>query len=101
MTMPWLGAAIGIVRAWTRFYTWRMDPTSRARRRAEIDSDLWEFLRNEIDCRAVTRSLHIVFRLVGGIPDDIAWRLENDDFGDKLMRKTVLIVATSVAVLAV
>lgn len=40
---PLLFSAIALVRGWTRFHTIQMDPASSDARRAEIESDLWEF----------------------------------------------------------
>ena len=40
----WLRFVTGAVRAWTRLYTWRVAPSLREARRAEIESDLWEHL---------------------------------------------------------
>jgi len=40
---PLLFSAIALVRGWTRLYTSGMEPGSRNGRRAEIESDLWEF----------------------------------------------------------
>ena len=40
----WLRLVTGAVRSWTRFYTWRVAPSLREARRAEIESDLWEHL---------------------------------------------------------
>ncbi len=42
-----LRLAIAIVRAWTRLYTWRLDPAVRDRRQREIECDVWEQLHDE------------------------------------------------------
>lgn len=76
MSLPTTIVAIQIVRAWTRLYTYGLPPAQRAARLAEIDSDLWEF---EHDTRVMERgsaATEIMTRLLIGIPDDIAWRLE-------------------------
>lgn len=68
--------ALQIVRAWTRLYTCGLRPTQQTARRAEIDSDLWEL---EHDPRVLERgsvAAQILTRLVAGIPDDLAWRLQ-------------------------
>jgi hypothetical protein len=73
-----LCCAIALVRGWTRLYTWRMEPPWRDDRRAEIESDLWEFHE---DARRRGWSperiaIHMLARLCGGMPHDLLWRLE-------------------------
>jgi len=73
-----LFCALALVRGWTRLSTWRMDPASRDDRRAEIESDLWEFHE---DARRRGSSperiaIHMLARLFAGIPDDVRWRVE-------------------------
>jgi hypothetical protein len=75
---PLLFCAIALVRGWTRLCTWRMDDACRDDRRAEIESDLWEFHE---DARRRGGSperiaIHMLARLVAGIPDDLRWRVE-------------------------
>ena len=71
----WLRIITSAVRSWTRFYTWRVAPSLREARRAEIESDLWEHFH--ADGRAPTLSLEIAGRLILGIPDDVRWRIEH------------------------
>ena len=75
---PLLFCAIGTVREWTRFYTLHMDPPDRNRRRNEIESDLWEFhedaRRRGYPPAAI--AVHMLARLLFGIPHDLLWRLE-------------------------
>jgi hypothetical protein len=65
--------AVTIVRMWTRLYTWRLPQSVRNRRRAEIESDLWESQR---DANASSVTLGLVVRLLLGIVDDVRWRVE-------------------------
>ncbi len=71
--------ASGVVRAWTRLYTWRMPPDQRERRRAEIESDLWE---SQQDAAHSTHAAHVMLatqlllRLLKGMPQDLLWRAE-------------------------
>jgi hypothetical protein len=67
--------ARGVVRAWTRLYTLGAIRTERQNRLAEIESDLWESQRDR-DSR-VDPAVQILMRLLRGIPDDLAWRVEN------------------------
>jgi hypothetical protein len=69
-----LRAAIAIVRAWTRLYTFGLPPTVRMARRGEIDSDVWESVHDAGGDPGL--ALHVIARLVIGIPDDLTWRTE-------------------------
>ena len=70
-----LGLATALVRAWTRAYTWRLEPAVRDRRRAEIESELWEFQQDPE--RGNHPAAHMLARLLIGIPDDLSWRAEH------------------------
>jgi uncharacterized protein (TIGR03435 family) len=87
--------AIAVVRAWTALYTWRMPPALREERRAEIDSDLWEFQQDANGDRGLGPALQVLFRLLAGIPDDLGWRLEHSASGDKASRNTIALAATA------
>jgi uncharacterized protein (TIGR03435 family) len=69
--------AINCVRAWTWLYTWRMPSAPRERRRAEIASDVWEFQRDTTRGDGLGSALHILLRLLIGMPDDLGWRVEH------------------------
>jgi hypothetical protein len=58
------------VRAWTRLYTAGLPATVRDRRRAEIDSDLWECVQEGLP------SVDLWRRLVCGVPSDLLWRTD-------------------------
>jgi hypothetical protein len=71
--------ALAIARSWTCLYTCWMDRALRDRRRAEIESDLWEY---EADAyawgeRRVVLAAGILGRVIAGVPDDVLWRLEH------------------------
>jgi hypothetical protein len=71
----WLAArAANLARAWTRVYTWRLPAAVRDARRAEIESDLWEFQRDATAAREINVAMQIAARLLLGMADDIAWR---------------------------
>jgi hypothetical protein len=90
-SLPALAAAV--VRAWTRLYTWRVHPhDARDRRRAEIESDLWESME-ETDT-GLRRSVQILARMVRGMPDDLWWR------GDQCLEHPRWQRATGIALLA-
>ena len=73
-----LAFATGVTRAWTHFYTAGLPDLLRGRRRAEIESDLWELVD---DVRAgrtseAAAALQVIARCILGIADDVAWRLD-------------------------
>jgi hypothetical protein len=53
-----------------------MAPALRAIRRAEIDSDIWEFEHDSI-ANGPSPAIHMIIRLVAGIPSDLCWRVES------------------------
>jgi hypothetical protein len=59
--------AAGLTRAWSRIYTMGLSRAERIRRRAELESDLWESLADP------QASQQILSRLMRGAIDDIAW----------------------------
>jgi hypothetical protein len=63
--------AVGLVRAWTRLYTAGLPAELRDRRRAEIESDVWESCREP---RGRTVAGQMLVRLLLGVRDDLAWR---------------------------
>jgi len=75
MTTRALGLAVAVVRGWTRLYTCCLDPEVRARRRAEIESDLWES-QQDPSRGGPALSTHILLRLLLGAPHDLCWRVE-------------------------
>jgi len=60
-----------LVRVWTYLYTFALPSEIRDRRRAEIESDVWE---SEHDPDVPHHAL--VLRLLRGMPADVLWRLE-------------------------
>lgn len=60
-----------LVRVWTDLYTFALPSEIRDRRRAEIESDVWE---SEHDPDAEHHVL--MLRLLRGMPADLLWRLE-------------------------
>jgi hypothetical protein len=99
--MTALGTATAIVRTWTRLYTWRLPTFARDTRRAEIDSDLWEFAHDCQRDRGVAPALHVIARLIAGIPDDVSWRASHVSLGTGSMRAAISLTAAAIAVLAV
>ena len=73
-----LDLAVGMTRSWVSLYTSGLPPEFRDSRRAEIDSDVWEHqqIAEFLDQPPGGTALHLLARLVMGIPCDVTWRLE-------------------------
>ena len=87
--------AVNCVRGWTWLYTWRMPPASRETRRAEIESDLWEFQCDAAGDHSLGPALHILLRFLIGIPDDLSWRVEQVAVDERASQKTITLMATA------
>jgi hypothetical protein len=86
-----LELAIALVRLWTRVYTARMSPRLGAARRAEIESDLWEFQQDRVGRGSLPPIVHVLVRLVRGIPDDLCWRAAHASVAVRPVRTTVVL----------
>jgi hypothetical protein len=60
-----------LVRIWTHLYTFALPSEIRDRRRAEIESDVWE---SEHDPDVPPHA--VVLRVLRGMPADVLWRLD-------------------------
>lgn len=89
---------IAIVRAWTWLYTVPARPALRDRRREEIESDLYEFQRDIQLADGPGLAIHMLLRLVIGLPDDLAWCLEHvaDADGTVAPGRTIALTARAV-----
>src|SRR5262245_34103345 len=88
---------VGLVRAWTWFYTLPLDPLERHARRREIESDLWE---SEADQRCTAPApAHGLARMVLGLPDDVLWTCERFT-SDRAMLRSSTIVRAAIIVIA-
>lgn len=96
MTSQSLNFGVAVVRAWTRFYTWRMEPAVGAARREEIESDLWEYEHDSIP-DGLHPAWHVLARLILGMPSDLGWRLEHIAADQGLPRRAALAAAVIVA----
>jgi hypothetical protein len=97
MKSPLFRFAISMVRAWTRLYTWRMPRELREERRAEIESDLWEFGQDAVRNCGLASAGHMFVRLLSGMPDDLRWRVENVGLRGR-SRRTAVALSTAAAV---
>ena len=85
-----LQVLIACVRLWTRLYTSGLPSAVRGRRRAEIDSDLWEWCADQAS-GSRAGAMQLLLRLVLGMPDDVAWRVEFSLLGSAPHRGLTLI----------
>jgi uncharacterized protein (TIGR03435 family) len=76
MTFDPLPLATALVRGWTRVYTRGLPRAEQAARLAEIDSDLWEFEHDPDAPQREWVAMHMLARLLIGVPDDLAWRMD-------------------------
>jgi uncharacterized protein (TIGR03435 family) len=77
------------VRAWVWFYTTGLTADERATRRHEIESDLWEFEADMGGASRFSPALHLILRVLLGIPDDLGWRIEHVTVGPTLTQSSV------------
>jgi hypothetical protein len=96
-----LHASSAIVRTWTRLYTWRLPPLARDMRRGEIDSDLWEFTHDRNGHRSIAPALHVIARLIVGIPDDVSWRASQVTVGSMPMRAVISVGTAAIVAMSV
>lgn len=99
MRSPLLLAAAGLVRLWTRVYSWRLPEPIRNARRAEIESDLWE--SQQTVTRTAWVPLQIIARLLLGLPDDLGWRFEQDPARLQSTRTALALIAGAVVTVTV
>jgi hypothetical protein len=77
MALRLIAGAVSLVRTWTWLYTYGLPTQVRDARRLEIESDLWEFLHDTDRAGSVTSSVHLLVRLLRGVPDDLTWRADH------------------------
>ena len=94
-----LQLAIAVVRAWTSLYTWRMSATLREERRAEIESDVWEFQHDRRISGSLEVAAQMLLRLLLGMPDDLGWRLEHTALESERSHGTILLAAGGIGAL--
>jgi TonB family protein len=93
--------AVAAVRLWTGVYTSGLPPATADARRAEVESDLWESAHDpDPDIRSHL-SLQIAARLLIGIPDDLGWRLEQEDVMTGSVRQSVALALCAMGILGV
>lgn len=86
-----IGFANQLVRGWSSLYTRGLPCDHRDRRRAELESDLWEhvFASREQHEGQLLLTLQILTRLIAGVPADLTWRLEHRASGKSTARRRI------------
>jgi len=91
-----------LTRGWLRVYTCRLPVPVADERRAEIESDIWEMEHDPDVAGARLGGAIALARLVDGIPDDLAWRLDNAAIEEQLLvRRVFALTAAAMLVLSV
>lgn len=101
--------AIALTRSWVRLYTLGLPAALRDARRAEIESDLWEqgYDGESNGHDPQETGLQVLFRLLAGLPADLAWRLEtglsrhaerNIKVNESLTMRGLFIAAVAIAI---
>ena len=97
-----LRLAVAVVRAWTRVYTSGTESMTAERRRAEIESDLWELQDDPGAARGLSPAVQVLARLIAGVGDDVWWRLEHVTFENNLvLRRALALTAVVTVVLSI
>ena len=76
MSSFWLRAATRVANGWVGIYTGGMHPEIAERRRAEVESDVWETVSQEDGKESGLAWLVVFDRLVRGLPSDLMWSFE-------------------------
>ena len=101
MSARLLGVVIAVTHAWLRLYTRRVPADVAAARCAEIESDTWEMQHDPHMAPGLRRVWIAAERLLRGIPDDLAWHLENAAIEEQLVvRRVFALTAATVLVLS-
>jgi hypothetical protein len=97
MSARLLEAVIALTRAWLRVYTRRVPADVAAVRSAEIESDTWEMQHDPHMAAGLRRVWIAAERLLRGIPDDLAWHLENAALEEQLVVRRVFALTAATA----
>jgi uncharacterized protein (TIGR03435 family) len=89
MTSSATELAVALTRLWVRTYTCRLSADACERRRAEVESDLWE-LQHDPERRGAAIAMQLLWRLLAGIPDDIGWSIDRASDEGTLAHGTIV-----------
>ena len=98
MASTWIVGAASLVRRWTWLYTCGLPAAVRDARRAEIESDLWEFFHDSDRPASVSAMAHLVVRLLRGVPDDVSWCAEHVAPEYRMLALRLFVAALALAV---
>jgi hypothetical protein len=91
---------VALTHWWVHAYTDYAPPDLAYARRSEVESDLWE-MQNDADLAGFQLARMAIWRLISGVPDDVAWCFEVLSFEEQLMiRRLVALTVASVMVLS-
>jgi hypothetical protein len=93
-----IAGAASLVRSWTWLYTCGLPNAVRDARRAEVESDLWEFFHDRDRVESVSSAAHLLVRLLRGLPDDLIWCAEHVAAGHRTLAFRLFVVSLVVAV---
>jgi hypothetical protein len=101
MTVPVSAVVIALTRGWLAVYTAHTPRHLAESRRAEIESDIWEMEHDADLTPGLRRNWIVATRLLAGMPDDLAWRLDNAEVGEQLfVRRVCALTAATLLVLS-
>lgn len=86
---------MALTRGWLGVYTCHMPPHLADARRAEIESDIWEMQHDPDLASGLSSGWIAMARLIAGMPDDLAWRLDNAAIEEQLIVRRVLSLAAA------
>ena len=92
-----IAGAASLVRSWTWLYTCGLPTAVRDARRAEIESDLWEFFHDPDRIESVSSAVCLLVRLLRGVPDDLAWCAEHAAAGHRTLAVRVFVATLTIA----
>lgn len=90
--------AVALTRAWTELYTGQLPPDVGDARRREIDGDLWDMQHDPGAAHGARGAWLVIARLVAGMLDDVAWRMEQGPLAEQLIVRRVVAVTAATAI---
>ena len=101
MTVRLIAVLTTLTRWWVCIYTSHAPPDLAGGRRAEVESDLWEMQNDAERPDGLPLARLALWRLISGIPDDLAWCFETLALEEQVMvRRWVAVTAASLIVLS-
>jgi hypothetical protein len=95
MTARFPDVVAALTLAWLRLYTRGLAGEVAESRIAEIESDFWEMRHDAGTAPSWRRRVMEFRRLVDGIPDDLAWRIDAAPLHQQLITRRVIALAAA------